>query len=141
MAGVILQVEKYGVAGIGFWMLGTIFPIIILFFLFFFKMLGAGDIKLFSVIGGICGIRFLCAVIIVSFLAGAVLSVVKMFQWKQTQIRFLYFLKYVTEVLETRKRIPYYQPERDGTKCVIRFSVAIGIAVCICVIDIWIHGR
>ena len=123
-----------GIQGIGYWCLGSIIPIIVAYVLFYFKMLGAGDIKLLSVIGGMCGIGFLKSVLFVSLFVGAVLSLVQMLRLKQLQIRFLYFFKYVTEMIETKQYEPYYKPERDGTKCIIRYSIPIGIAVCVCLL-------
>lgn len=134
ISGFILQVMINGIQGIGYWCFGSMLPIIVTYVLFYFKMLGAGDIKLLSVIGGMCGIGFLKSVLFVSFLVGAVLSLMQMLRWKQLQIRFLYFFKYVTEIIETKQYVPYYEPERDGTKCVIRYSIPIGIAVVICLI-------
>lgn len=134
ISGFLLQVMEKGIQGIGYWCLGSIIPIIITYVLFYFKMLGAGDIKLLSVIGGMCGIGFLKSVLPASLFVGAVLSLMQMFRWKQLKIRFLYFFKYVTEMIETKQYAPYYESERDGTKCVIRYSIAVGIAVCICMI-------
>lgn len=134
ISGFLLQMMANGIQGIGYWCLGSIIPIIITYVLFYFKMLGAGDIKLLSVIGGMCGIGFLKSVLFISLFVGAVLSLMQMLRWKQLQIRFLYFFKYVTEMIETKQYVPYYEMKRDGTKCVIRYSIAIGVAVCICVI-------
>lgn len=139
ISGFLLQIMTNGIQGIGYWCLGCIIPIVVTYVLFYFKMLGAGDIKLLSVIGGMCGIGFLKSVLSVSLFVGAVLSLMQMLRWKQLQIRFLYFFKYVTEMIETKQYVPYYESKRDGTKCVIRFSIAIGIAVCICVVQSIFH--
>ena len=137
IAGFLVQIWTNGIWGIVYWCLGGIIPIMVTYILFYFKMFGAGDIKLLSVIGGMCGIGFLKSVLFVSLFVGAVLSLVQMLRWKQLQIRFLYFFKYIMEVIETKQYIPYYEPKRDGTRCVIRYSIAIGIAVCICIIREW----
>ena len=59
ISGFFLQVMINGIQGIGYWCFGSSIPIIITYVLFYFKMLGAGDIKLLSVLGGMCGIGFL----------------------------------------------------------------------------------
>lgn len=51
LLGITYSWLKYGLWGIGHSILWIVAPILILFLLFFFKVLGAGDIKLFSVIG------------------------------------------------------------------------------------------
>ncbi|MCM1105409.1 MAG: A24 family peptidase [Blautia sp.] len=61
------------------YILGNIFfPVILLYLLYLIGVLGAGDIKLFSVIGGFTDVRTLTRCIFAAFIAGAVIAVVKM---------------------------------------------------------------
>lgn len=55
LLGLLMQITESGIQGLGFWCTGLGFPIILLGALFWFRMLGAGDIKLLSVIGGMIG--------------------------------------------------------------------------------------
>ncbi|MCF0134407.1 MAG: prepilin peptidase, partial [Blautia sp.] len=55
-----------GAAGVGFFALGMVFPFIMLWFLFLFHMLGAGDIKLFCVLGGLLGVHSIGVCVAVS---------------------------------------------------------------------------
>ena len=53
---------------------GSSIPIVCLFSLFYFRMLGAGDIKLLSVLGGILGARAAFHLMFLSFFFGGILS-------------------------------------------------------------------
>ena len=61
--------------GSGYFLFGMLFPILALYILFYFHMLGAGDIKLLSAVGGFLGVPAILKCMIVSFLSGAVLSI------------------------------------------------------------------
>lgn len=54
------------------------FPVILLYLLYLIGVLGAGDIKLFSVIGAFTDFKTLTQCILASFLAGAGIAVVKL---------------------------------------------------------------
>lgn len=59
--------------------LGNIFfPVIVLYLLYLLGVLGAGDIKLFSVIGGFTDFETLIRCIIASFVAGAGIALVRL---------------------------------------------------------------
>ena len=62
------------VSSLGSWICGLLVPILILGILFIFRMLGAGDIKLLSVIGSMIGPTKILNCISYSFLIGAVIS-------------------------------------------------------------------
>lgn len=53
-------------------------PVIVLYLFFLIGALGAGDIKLFSLIGGFVNLKELITCMIAAFVLGAVWSVVKM---------------------------------------------------------------
>lgn len=75
IAGLVTQLIRYGAAGAGIFLFGMLFPILALYILFYFHMLGAGDIKLLSAVGGFLGVPAILKCMIVSFLSGAVLSI------------------------------------------------------------------
>ena len=54
------------------------FPVIVLYLFFLIGALGAGDIKLFSLIGGFINFRELITCIVASFVLGAVWSLIKL---------------------------------------------------------------
>ena len=78
-SGFIYQILTKGVLILPVSMLGTIFTIILLFPLFIMKGLGAGDVKLFAVIGSFLSIteyQTILNLIILSLLIGGVQSII-----------------------------------------------------------------
>ena len=59
---------------LGNWICGLLIPVLLLGVLFLFRMLGAGDIKLLSVLGSLMGPVKILNCMFYSFLIGAVLS-------------------------------------------------------------------
>lgn len=90
---------------------GCIIPVVILFVLFLIKALGAGDIKLLSVTGTFVGTD-VYRVIIYSFLAGGVISII-------------FLLKEVIFSITNRKQISINNLRNRVLKTRIHFSVAI----------------
>ncbi len=74
----VLKVHDEGFRGLLTWTVLISLPVIILYLLFLARALGAGDIKLFSLIGGFLHIKELLWCIIFSFLYAAIISLVKM---------------------------------------------------------------
>ncbi len=133
--------------GLGFWYrlfepegfdikafaLGCILPILILWILFYFRMLGAGDLKLLSALGGLLGIPAIFDCIIWSFLFGGLLSLLILFCWGQPAERIRYFCQYFRTYLTTKQKQPYRQKGSDLEQ--IHFSVPVLMAVLL-----WIGG-
>ncbi len=80
--GLILRILGEGSAGIVHFLVNISIPVILLFLLFQLRALGAGDIKLFSVVGGFLETRELLAVIAVAFLAASVIGLGKLLYQK-----------------------------------------------------------
>ncbi len=59
-------------------LLNIFFPVIVLYILYLTGVLGAGDIKLFSVIGGFTDFHILTRCMLAAFIAGAVISAVRL---------------------------------------------------------------
>lgn len=109
-------------------LLGMLIPVVMLFLLFYLHMLGAGDIKLLSMTGIFLGTSIF-DVIWKSFILAAVISFFQLIIQKNFRNRILYFIGYCINVVKTGKVLPYYQPEQDGYKNAMHFSVAIFSAV------------
>lgn len=132
----IINVQR-GYVGLMAWCFGVVIPIGILFILFIFRMIGAGDIKLFSVIGGFIGGLLVIRVIIYSFMFGALLSIFKLIKYKNLYYRMHYLANYISQTIETKKIKPYYKTNRDGLECVIPFTLAIGMGfICVIIFDL-----
>jgi len=123
----LFRLHDGGLYGIIYWILGVIAPVIILYALFLLGMLGAGDIKLISVIGGFCGVAFCVRVFILALFAGGVLCFIKCIHYGYLLNRLQYFAAYFRDILRRRTIKAYYIRERDGEAVVIPFSAAIGI--------------
>ncbi len=118
--------------GIVLFMIGSFLPVILLIFLQKIGIIGGGDIKLFSVIGGYCGREFVLFCMLYSFLAGAVLALLLLVFKKSFRRRFQIFFHYISAVIYTRTLVPYYEVERDKYEGVMHFSIAILIGTGIC---------
>lgn len=70
--GFLISIYEKGAAAIPLWFLKITFPVILLYLLFRIGALGAGDIKLFSVIAGFLTMEEWWTCMIAAFLAGAV---------------------------------------------------------------------
>lgn len=137
--GLIFNLYEIGWTGIIAWFGGIIIPIFILFPLFLLKALGAGDIKLFSVIGSFYGILFVLKSIWIAFVIAAVLSVIHLIKYKQVFCRLQYLVNYLRQInqkknsdeheITTFGKLPYYNVKKEGYKGVIHFSIAIFVAI------------
>lgn len=94
--------------GIFYFLAGAVLPVLLLWVLFLFRMLGPGDIKLMSVLGGIMGAETVLFCIFYSFILGAILSLAFLITCGNFLQRFSYFSDYISTFLKTKKRVPYY---------------------------------
>ena len=123
--GIVFRILEYGIWGLAVWMLGAIIPILSLWLLFRYRMLGAGDIKLFSIVGGVYGPSIIINTMILAFLAGGVLSVIRLLQTGGFINRLQYLAGFISNQSRERTFTKYYQSERDGRAPVIHFTIAI----------------
>jgi prepilin peptidase CpaA len=101
-----------GITGSIFWLLDALFPIMILFIFFYCKMLGAGDIKLFSVISGVSGVYSMIDVMTVSLFFGALLSVIFLIRHRNLRSRLQYLAAYFSKIIIKKEILPYAQQIR-----------------------------
>lgn len=88
-------------------------------------MLGAGDVKLISVIGGFFGSVFALKVFVISIFIGGIWAAIKGVRYGYLFIRFSYFKNFLEELIRSKKVSAYYVRKRDGDEIVIPFSAAI----------------
>ena len=122
--GCIRNLAGYGWMGSIYFLIRISFPVLVFYLLFLMHALGAGDIKLFSVICSCIGLRNLTRVVLFSFLAGAVFSSVMLIRNKNLYSRIAYFSGYIRSALFT-KSIPKYECESDGKQNYNHFSLPI----------------
>lgn len=106
---------------------GALLPIVLLFILFYFRMMGAGDIKLLSVLGGMIGVRSSLNLIICSFIVGAIFSIGLLFYRRSWSKRFRFLSHYIHNFIMTGIRIPY-RATTGGIEN-LHFAVPVFVAV------------
>lgn len=129
VVSLILRMVQDGVSGLVPYLWNIIFPVIVLYLLYLIGALGAGDIKLFSLIGGFVNFKELVACMAASFLVGAVFSLLKMLacgKWKEQLFAGgSYFLSLFFGEFYRYERDPEDQTNQ------IHFSLSILIGLCV----------
>jgi prepilin peptidase CpaA len=123
--GSIFFFYEQGIAKIGILFMGMLLPIVILVLPYTIGALGAGDVKLFSIMSAFIGIVPTFTCIFYSFCVGAVISLFILLYKKSLLNRLKYFLTYFITVVHTGKLIPYYDVTKDGYQYTMHFSIAI----------------
>lgn len=95
VTGILFDIYEYGQAGICLGLPGILLPVILLFPLFLIKALGAGDIKLFSVIGSFYGAAYVLKSIAAACILGAVMSLIYLIKYKMVFYRFRHLFNYI----------------------------------------------
>ena len=127
LAGFILQLYQNGSEGFISFVTGGSLPLLILGILFWFRMLGPGDIKLFCALGGIMGPEVICRCIWYAFLSGAGISLAVLICSGEMWNRIQYLTGYLSEYVRSGIRKPYYQ---KGTAVEnIHFAVPVFMSV------------
>ncbi len=129
-AGFFSQIWESGYRGLILSVIQIFFPVIVLFLLFLMHALGAGDIKLFSMIGSIWNLKVLCWCMVCSFVTGAVISLIKLLYQKNLFPRLIYFFQYMKKCRRA-KSILIYREQSEGNQNIIHFSISILTGFCI----------
>lgn len=125
IGGLWLQVAIHGVSGICLWFIGLAVPFAVLVVLYLLRVIGAGDVKLFMVIGGFLGVGPMPSILCYSCLAGAVLALAKMLKERNLFSRLQLLATYLATNLLQKSIQPYPVADPQDKKAVIPFSVAI----------------
>ncbi len=96
--GFLFNFFEYGWTSISLWFSGVLLPILILFPLFLIKALGAGDIKLFSVIGCFYGTAYVFKSAVAAFLIAAVMSLIYLLKHRRDFYRLHHLVTYIQTV-------------------------------------------
>ena len=106
---------------------GAVLPVLLLAALFLPRMIGAGDIKLLSALGGMMGPAAVVKCIGISFFCGAVLGAAILIDTGTLFLRLRHFADYFRTFIKTKTVVPYYQ--RGERLENIHFSVPVFMAV------------
>lgn len=126
------NIWQYGILGIGSFSLKCLFPFVVCFIFYLFHVLGAGDIKIFSIICSYFNVEYCVRIMAVSLLIGALLSLFKMILQKSFIRRFRHFSMYVRNLMSGGPIRAYYDLKTCGDEGVIPFTICITLAVIIC---------
>lgn len=130
-----IGLTEEGIHGVIQWGIGILAPLGILSLCYLFHVIGAGDIKLFSVIGSFLGIDQLIRIMVLAFFIGGIMSLIQLIRFRNLSYRLQYLANYIQLLKQSKKIIPYYNKETDNFKAVIPFTAAITIStICILVI-------
>ncbi|MHB8064883.1 MAG: A24 family peptidase [Ruminiclostridium sp.] len=128
LLGITINAYFYGFAGIKSSIIGMVVPILFLCIFFYARLLGAGDIKLFSAIGALLGWKFVLYAISFSFIFGGLYAFVSLARSSEIKITFKDFYLDMKMCLLTSD-ISYFQ--NRSSKHIIRLSPAIAMGVCL----------
>ncbi len=117
-----------GVAGIRDSLAGWLAPMLLLFVLYALRMMGAGDIKLFSAVGAIMGLQFSLWTMAFSFLCGGVMALIVMVSRKKAAVRMRSFFTYLKSCLLGLTLLPYdtQTESKDGGTFPFAAAIAAG---------------
>ncbi len=103
----------------------------VLFPLFIYRMIGAGDIKIIGLVFAYLGPVAGAAALLPGFLIGGVWSFVKMAAKGILFKRLSYFVEYIKRMCQTGRLTAYYNSARDGYEVVIPlgFCIFLGMLV------------
>lgn len=134
IGGLLTSYISYGLQGLQASALAALLPVPLLFLFFALRMLGAGDIKLFSAIGAIGGVKLVLYSMAYSFIAGGAIALIVMLVNRNFRERWRYLADYIKSCILTRLIQPYsdFGNKKDGSK--FRFSYAVACGVIITVI-------
>lgn len=116
---------------------GALLPVALCWILFRIHAVGAGDIKLFSVIGCLNGVSVVINSMAAAFFIAAVYALIRLIGTGQIAAAFADLLVYGKEVQRSRELLPYEQGQLPARR--MHFSPAIFLGYCIAFagVDIW----
>ncbi|MDO5425797.1 MAG: prepilin peptidase [Eubacteriales bacterium] len=126
-AGVGWQLFANGPKGILKFAAGAVIPVILLGALFYFRMIGAGDIKLLGAVGGFLGVEKIFICMLWTFLAGGVYACGLLLYRRNLKERLLYFWTYVWNYGNTREWEPYLKVDSVDNR--LYFSIPVLISI------------
>lgn len=127
LTGFCWQMRQKGISGVGEGILGILVPWILLMPLFYFRMLGAGDIKLFSGLGSFLGAAAILKLVLCSLFLGGLLSLAFLISCGNFKERLSYFFSYLYEYYRNRRLHSYM--ERGSQPENFHFTVPVFLSV------------
>ena len=123
-AGFFFQVAEAGWKGAGVFLRNVSIPVILCYLLFLMHALGAGDIKLFSMTGGMLTIGELYRCMVYSFIAAGFGAALFLVCDRQRRRKMRHAIRYFRYAVRTLRPEPYKLPEKTVQ---MRFAFAVFI--------------
>ncbi len=128
--GLILAILRDGPMGLTYGLLRAAIPIVALYFLFYVRALGAGDIKLLAVMATMCSTtKEVWEIILLSFVIGAIIGLIRLLLNGQLFVRISNFVTYILQCAYSRSVEPYGTIAHQDAY--LHFSVCILLAYCV----------
>lgn len=106
-------------------LMGAVFPIIALWIFFVTHTIGAGDIKLFSVIGSFYGVSFVSETFVLAVFFAGGMSLFQIIRTHCLMNRLHYLADYLSRVRKHKRLLTYMQTEKVSQDALIHMSSAI----------------
>lgn len=126
ITGAAYQWSAKGPPGMFAYAGGVLLPLLIFGILHYFRMLGAGDIKLLMMSGGFFGAAGSLKCICLSFLAAGALSLAVLVKHRILRRRLNYFVQYIKKIRQGGKWTPYIQERENPAYLYFSIPVLIG---------------
>lgn len=123
MLGIVFSVLKNGPPGVIVFIVKVSWPIVLFFIFFYIRSLGAGDIKLFSVLSPFVDSQCMARIIILSLFIGAGISCHRILINNEIQERLINIKYYIESCIYQKKILKY--PTINKESSYINFAVCI----------------
>lgn len=132
MAGMWFRIMEDPAWGIYYFLGNISVPVVLLYLLFQMRVLGAGDIKLFSMIGSFLTMKELFTCMAYSFFSAGIWAVFLLAFDKKRRRRLAYAARYLAEIFLTGKILPYIPLyEAEGNTFAFSVPILFGTAAAI----------
>lgn len=135
LVGMICQIVQHRVAGLVLFLGGSQLPVLLLGVLFYFRMIGAGDVKLFCVVGGFLGAPGLLRCMALAGIFGAIWSAGILWKRHLWTERIGYFVQYVSGYAKNRHWKSYLDGVDEAGKIPLSLPI---LASVLCYVGGWI---
>ncbi len=129
--GLVWQLSCHGILGLLLFFGGALLPVLLLGVLYYFRMIGAGDIKLFMALGAFLGPGGVLSCILRSAVIGAAFALFLLLSRRILTERLQYFLCYIADSQDGPWK-PYLSD--NGGKARFCFSLSVLMSVIFCII-------
>lgn len=125
--GLTYQMFSKGPAGLLLFLGGGCLPLLLLGGLYYFRMIGAGDIKLLCVVGGYLGPSDCFSCIAAAILFGGVISLVIMIRHHNFYQQIIGFSDYVNQYSKDKKWISYLAGTSEDARFCFSVPIFMGL--------------